>query len=403
MSITRLSGGLTPADGADPRTFPTIFNATADVVEANEAAVLSQGSAIASQGSAITDLQADSIPTSVTSPVAGDSLVYDGSDWVNAPKSGNAVINGDFSIWQRGTSFSNPGATVYAADRWQQYFNDANPTTYSLSQLSLTPADIQAIGYGDAQFALRATITTVGATTVYQLAQRIEDVRTFAGQQVTVSFWAKASSAVTFGPRIVQNFGSGGSAEVTKTGATNSLTTNWVRYSASVTLDSLSGKTIGGSSWLGVTFRIDNPVSGLTVDLWGVQLEAGPLATPFKLAGGGSKAAELALCQRYYQKSYSQSVEPGTVTTAGQSEWLVNQANNFHRLSVPFKVTMRTSPTITVYSPDTGTAAKIFNQTTGSDVNGAGSGSDGVFNGFVNNVAITTAALQFQYTAEAEL
>ena len=30
MSITRLSGGLTPADGADPRTFPTIFNATAE-------------------------------------------------------------------------------------------------------------------------------------------------------------------------------------------------------------------------------------------------------------------------------------------------------------------------------------------------------------------------------------
>lgn len=34
MSITRLSGGLTPADGADPRTFPTIFNSAADAIEA---------------------------------------------------------------------------------------------------------------------------------------------------------------------------------------------------------------------------------------------------------------------------------------------------------------------------------------------------------------------------------
>jgi hypothetical protein len=33
MSVTRLSGGLTPADGGDPRTFPAIWNATADLIE----------------------------------------------------------------------------------------------------------------------------------------------------------------------------------------------------------------------------------------------------------------------------------------------------------------------------------------------------------------------------------
>jgi hypothetical protein len=33
MAITRLSGGLTPADAADPRTFPSIWNATADFIE----------------------------------------------------------------------------------------------------------------------------------------------------------------------------------------------------------------------------------------------------------------------------------------------------------------------------------------------------------------------------------
>jgi hypothetical protein len=36
MSIERLSGGLTPADGADPRTFPAIWNATADDLEAGD-------------------------------------------------------------------------------------------------------------------------------------------------------------------------------------------------------------------------------------------------------------------------------------------------------------------------------------------------------------------------------
>jgi len=37
MAVTRLSGGLTPANGSDPRTFPTIWNNTADDIEAAEA------------------------------------------------------------------------------------------------------------------------------------------------------------------------------------------------------------------------------------------------------------------------------------------------------------------------------------------------------------------------------
>ena len=36
MAITRLSGGNTPANGADPRTFPAIWNGTADDLEAGD-------------------------------------------------------------------------------------------------------------------------------------------------------------------------------------------------------------------------------------------------------------------------------------------------------------------------------------------------------------------------------
>jgi hypothetical protein len=39
MTVTRLTGGLTPGDGADPRTFPAIFNATADEIEAQGTAI----------------------------------------------------------------------------------------------------------------------------------------------------------------------------------------------------------------------------------------------------------------------------------------------------------------------------------------------------------------------------
>jgi len=50
MAVTRLSGGLTPANGSDPRTFPAIWNATATDIEAAEAD-------IAAAESDIVDLQ----------------------------------------------------------------------------------------------------------------------------------------------------------------------------------------------------------------------------------------------------------------------------------------------------------------------------------------------------------
>jgi hypothetical protein len=69
VTVTRLVGGLTPGDGSDPRTFPAIWNATADVIDA--------------QDSAISALEADVLPTSIGTAVAGQKLVFDGTNWVN--------------------------------------------------------------------------------------------------------------------------------------------------------------------------------------------------------------------------------------------------------------------------------------------------------------------------------
>jgi hypothetical protein len=217
----------------------------------------------------------------------------------------NRIINGDFGIWQRGTSFT-PTNGSYTADRFVNYF-DGTGSTRTYSQQAFTLGTAPVAGYESAYF-LRLNQSVAGTTATYnELDTSVEDVRTFAGQTATYSFWAKAASATTL-PSIVirQFFGSGGSpsANVDTTIATNvSLTTSWVRYSYTVSLPSIAGKTMGtnvNSSYLQILNGL--PLnSTFTIDIWGLQLEAGSTATAFENASG-SVGGELDLCQRYFIK-----------------------------------------------------------------------------------------------------
>lgn len=57
MAITRLSGGNTPANGADPRTFPAIWNATADEIEAAQSDIDTLESDVQTNATAVSDLE----------------------------------------------------------------------------------------------------------------------------------------------------------------------------------------------------------------------------------------------------------------------------------------------------------------------------------------------------------
>jgi hypothetical protein len=209
----------------------------------------------------------------------------------------NKIINGDFGIWQRGTSF-NAASNAFTADRWDT-LTDKTGASVLTTQQAFTAGTAPVGGY-ESQFFLR-TVFPAGGTFCIQ-EQRIENVRTFAGQTITLSFWAKANATVSIEPAIVQNFGSGGSADVQTVGSTFTLTTSWVRYSTTVTLPSISGKTIGAGNYLAARVMRAVTASGFTIDLWGVQLEYGSKATPFQTASGGSPQAELAMCQRYFER-----------------------------------------------------------------------------------------------------
>jgi hypothetical protein len=280
----------------------------------------------------------------------GETLIADSSTstglrWQGDYAAGkNKIINGDMGVWQRGTSFSNPAVGSFSADRWRFNNFDVAPTTYSTSQQTFTPGTAPVAGYEGTYF-LRSEITTVGSNTAYDpFAQRIEDVRTFAGQTVTLSFWAKTDSARTIQIQMAQNFGSGGSASVTVTAfASNnfSATTAWQRFTVTVAVPSISGKTIGTSSFLLLIFR-QISASGSVLDLWGVQLEATSTASNFQTATG-TKQGELAACQRYYWQSTGGNYQ--TPSTSGYIE-SATLAILFANLPVP----MRIAPTVLGWS-----------------------------------------------------
>lgn len=250
--------------------------------------------------------------------------------------SNNAVINGDFGIWQRGISFSFSGVSGgYTADRWA-YFTDGTGSAITISQQALSAGEISGAGES-AQFAIRIQRTGVGSGNTYSnLQQPIENVRTFANREVTLSFWAKADTNRSMEPRLLQDFGSGGSPSVSITFPSVNITTSWQRFTITATLPSLAGKTIGTNSVLYLFLTLGNQIS--TWDFWGVQLEAGPVATPFKPAGGGLRAAELMLCQRYYYES-------GQVETS----YVIYNSGNFRSGTFHYPVTMRIPPVISVF------------------------------------------------------
>jgi len=238
----------------------------------------------------------------------------------------NRVINADFGIWTRGTSFSFNNQSAYTADRW--YAGCSNVVT--VSQQAFTAGTAPVAGYESTYF---ARFNRTSRPTIYDdyFLQRIEDVRTFAGQTITFSFWAKTNSGTTTlsGAYVEQWFGSGGSSSVyVNTSGPLTLTTTWQRFSTTMTMPSIAGKTIGTGSFVAINFAMANSLgTSAAYDIWGVQVEAANVATPFTLAGGGFPGAELALCQRYgFRRTGSNYEAQGyAVATSTTSAYIVTQ------------------------------------------------------------------------------
>jgi len=238
----------------------------------------------------------------------------------------NRIINGNFDIWQRGTSSLSSGADRYVADRWEI----TPPSAVSTDVTREFNTTLQS-------YLMRVK---VNATGVASFRQKIEGFKQFHNKDVTYSFKALGNlfSSVTVSVRL---YHSGGN--VILHSATHSLTGSLTDITGSLSVGDVSSYTEDASSTLRLLFSTDSSSTGAYIDIAQVQLEAGSVATPFEHRQYGQ---ELALCQRYYYQAVPlNSYNTYTVVCTANSS-----TTGFAFFSFP--VTMRAAPTL---SATTGT------------------------------------------------
>jgi len=258
----------------------------------------------------------------------------------------NLIINGGFDVWQRGTSFTT--SAEYTADRWQLQLSGGTST---VTQQTFTVGQTEVPD--NPTYYLKMNTTT--GDNNCGMFHRVEDVRNGAGQNVTISFWAKGTNPAggTFDLMSSQRFGAGGSSHVEIT-TPLTVTSSWAKYTHTFSLASISGKTMGTGSSLVLIIRQsagDTSTTAWNLNIANVQLELGSVATDFEHRSYGE---ELALCQRYYEVIADGSVSQVQTFGIGHG-YKSDQINWFYQ----FKVSKRTEAfTLEVVSTSTGYRAR---------------------------------------------
>jgi hypothetical protein len=281
----------------------------------------------------------------------GDTLVADSSAttglrWQGDYAAGkNLVINGDFGIWQRGTSFTSTNGTgFFGADRFNIY---SATTGRTFSRQNTSPT-------GNSYFIRIQRDSGNTNTTALSIFYTLETAQSkpLAGKTLTLSFYARAganfsaASSTMFSPAVYgtgtdQNQISGftGSASIANQG--NVLTTSFQRFTMTGTVNAAATQ---------VGFQLVYTPVGTAgaadyMDIADVQWEVGSVATAFQTATG-TLQGELAACQRYYWRAGAQI--GGLYGVLGTSGYTDSTTKSQVMFVLP--VRMRVTPTALDYS-----------------------------------------------------
>jgi hypothetical protein len=343
----------------------------------------------------------------------------------------NLIINGAMQFDQRNCGNEVVPASnlnAYIIDRFRYNASQASKLKVQQNAQSITPPE----GFSNYLGVTVNSAYTVGNADNFFLTYFVEgfdsahlDFGKSTAKTVTLSFYVQSSLTGTFSGSILN------SAENRAYPYTYTINTadTWERKTITIAGDT-SGTWIGATNGKGLmlTFSLgmgsnftgtagqwnaaqDFGATGETKKLvenasaqWkmtGLQLEVGSQATPFEHAS--SFGEQLALCQRYFQKSYAHGVTAGTVTNTGMVIRFADAGQSYAGHWITFRTEMRAAPAGNVYNPSTGSANSIRDDN-GNHTAVVDQPATHGMHVHANNSAIgNSEGVKAQYTADAEL
>lgn len=177
--------------------------------------------------------------------------------------------NEQFTFWSNSTNFTNadlPIGTTEIADDW---FYDRLTTNATLSIQRYTFNAGANLVPNSPPYALLYTVTSGGADLNGNfIYQKYDNVQTFNNQTITASIYAyalNAGGASVLTLYVIQDFGTGGSAEVKTVVNTFVTDDSPTQYSATFVVPSIGGKTIGTGSFVRIVWQLDSTLTQQTV------------------------------------------------------------------------------------------------------------------------------------------
>lgn len=295
----------------------------------------------------------------------------------------NKIINGTFEIWQRGTSQTSN--TYSSADRWRHSVSGGTSTQSRQDFVVGTK-----FGSNNPRHFLRLGVTGQSLTSDYsRTINAIEDVRTFAGETITILGWAKRNSGSgNTAISLSQQFGTGGSTSVAVNAPSQiALTTSWQPFAVTFDVPSITGKTLGTdangfedhSLWVLLWASAGSDNSGpsaslgiqtIEVDYWGIHTLLGTHTTDaVNYYRAPDRGKEFNDCLRYYEHSYAYGTYPGATTYVGANvDYFDTTSANEAQSTIFFTTAKRTNLyTEEIYSPVTGASANYYDYTASTD------------------------------------
>lgn len=356
-------------------------------------------------------------------------------DGVSLPGPENLIVNGDFRVAQRGTSFAAAASGDTTLDLWRYFKTGA--MVHSIAQSADVPSVAEAGVLAAASLHVDCTTAdaSLAGTDNAGIYHRIEGwrFRAIAQRAFTLTFWAKATKpgvyCVSFrnaGPDFrsyVAEYtveAAGAWERKTITVPASPAAGDW-DYGAGIGLQVIwsfgTGPTLQTTPGVWQTGNFSGTASQVNAcdsaandfRLALVQLVPGEGRVPFRPR---DFAEELALCQRYVEKSYDHAVAPGTSLSNPGVVHLVVPSNTIaagqEYGSIRFAAPKRAAPTVTIYGYTGGSG--VVSNTSGTErpansgaVQMAGESGFTVFNNSGGDVTTTGNVVMFHWLASAEL